>query len=217
MDIRHIFQQTFSLELWMAVAIFAAVMVVLAFAIIHGRARPGRKPLQKAEHTRTEGLYTLFIAGLAIFLVTNSIIQNGKVDFGMNTDPAVTVHVTGYQWCWRFSYAGSGVSVFGDCIDGRGPVMVVPAGEPVRVTVTSADVVHEWWVPYLRFKMQAIPGHVNFATFVVHRLGTYPARCSEFCGLYHYDMRFSLQVVSPKDFTAWLRAHEHKPRQGAKA
>jgi cytochrome c oxidase subunit 2 len=117
------------------------------------------------------------------------------------------VQVTGYQWCWRFHYAGQPVTVDGQCPGGPLPVLVLPTGRPVELDVTSADVVHAFWVPYLRFKMYAYPGHTDRFTLTLAHPGRWIGRCAQLCGLYHYGMDFYLQAVSPAAFEVFLHAH----------
>jgi cytochrome c oxidase subunit II len=66
--------------------------------------------------------------------------------------------------------------------------------------------VHAFWVPYLDYKMDAYPGHVDKFTVTMPRAGRWNGRCAQFCGLYHYRMDFWLQAVSPAQFSSWLRA-----------
>lgn len=213
MSTRDIFNHTFSLELIIASIVFALVLGTLLVGVLSGRARPGRKASRKSEHPRTELVYVLVVAGMAAFLVTNSIVQNGKEEDGTK-DPPVSVLVTGFQWCWKFAYSNTPVVVSGDCLAGKAPVLTLPKGVPVRISVTSADVVHEMWVPYLRFKLEAIPGYTNSFTSVLKTTGMFDGRCSEFCGLYHYAMIFRLHVVSDGAYKAWLARVERSSSPG---
>jgi cytochrome c oxidase subunit II len=77
-------------------------------------------------------------------------------------------------------------------------------GEPVRVTVTSADVVHSFYVPQFLFKRDAVPGRETSFDFTVDDPGTYRGQCAEFCGIYHSRMPFSVRAVSPADYDAWV-------------
>lgn len=210
---RVIFNQTFSLELIIAVIVFALVTVTLLIAVVSGRPRRGRRPSRRAQHTRTELAYATVVAGMAAYLVTNSILQNGK-ETGYTARPAASVLVTGFQWCWKFAYTGTPVAVTGQCQDGRGPTLTLPEGVPVRISVTSSDVVHEMWVPYLRFKLEAIPGYTHSFTSVLNHTGMFPGRCSEFCGLYHWAMVFQLHVVPEPAYRRWLSHQERLVSSG---
>jgi cytochrome c oxidase subunit 2 len=84
-------------------------------------------------------------------------------------------------------------------------VLVVPAGEPVRLDVTSADVIHAVWVPQWDMKLYAYPGIVQSLTVTIPRDGRWIGRCAQLCGLFHYDMDFWLQAVPAAAFKSYLR------------
>lgn len=217
MGTRQIFNQTFSVEVTIAAVVGFLVVGTALFALVHARAREGRKAGQKPSHPKIEGAYLFVVVGVVAYLLTNSLVQNGAERAGAGPgsgDPALTVTITGFQWCWRFAYSGAPVVVSGDCISGKGPVLTLPARVPVRLEVTSADVVHEMWVPYLRFKMEAIPGHVNSDLEVIGTTGLWDARCSEFCGPYHYAMDFEVRAITKGAFEAWLRHEEKSVKPG---
>ncbi len=143
---------------------------------------------------------------VAVFLVWFDVSHN-VAEGAPQDSPALTVQVTGFQWCWRFDYVGKGVTVTGTCAHGNDPVLVLPTGRTIRFEVTSEDVIHGFWVPYLRFKTYAMPDHVNTFEVKLDSAGTWPGRCAVFCGLYHAFMDFSVHAVSPSAFSNWLRAH----------
>ena len=97
-----------------------------------------------------------------------------------------TVTVEAHQFYWRFEYPDGSESI---------NVLQVPVGDVVRLNVTSADVIHSWWVPALGGKIDAIPGKTNHTWFRAERTGTYAIRCAEFCGLQHAAMRGFVRVV----------------------
>ncbi|MBX6342808.1 MAG: cytochrome c oxidase subunit II, partial [Thermomicrobiaceae bacterium] len=79
-----------------------------------------------------------------------------------------------------------------------------PAGQTVRLRVTSADVIHSFWVPRLMGKIDMIPGVRNQRWLVADQPGRYLVECSEFCGRWHARMRMEVVAVSPSEFQAWL-------------
>jgi cytochrome c oxidase subunit 2 len=107
-----------------------------------------------------------------------------------------------FQWSWRFAYEGQGVEVVGS--PGNVPELVVPVGQPVRIRLRSADVVHSFYVPRTLFKRQAIPGRTTEFDLTFEKVGTYQGHCVQFCGLAHDDMLFRVRVVSPGEFQSWL-------------
>jgi cytochrome c oxidase subunit 2 len=82
---------------------------------------------------------------------------------------------------------------------------VVPAGEAVRLRLSTQDVIHAFWVPEARYKHDLIPGSVQIATLTFAHPGVFAGQCAEFCGLRHADMVFSVDVVSAQRFEAWAR------------
>lgn len=188
--------------------VFGLVMVALlaALAVSWRRKRQGLGPSQLNEANRVEMSYIASLVGMAIFLMVASFAANAK-DFPDPPKPAVRVQVLGYQWCWRFSYEGTPVTANGQCQGTQQllPVLVVPVGQPVRLDVTSADVVHAVWVPQWRFKLYAYPGITLPLTITIPQAGRWIGRCAQLCGIYHYEMDFYLQAVSPAAFRTFLR------------
>ncbi|TMK78183.1 MAG: cytochrome c oxidase subunit II, partial [Actinobacteria bacterium] len=79
-------------------------------------------------------------------------------------------------------------------------------GEPIHIELESRDVIHSFFVPAFLFKRDVIPGRHNNFTFTATQLGTFQAQCAEFCGLYHSKMTFSVRVVNPADYLAWVKS-----------
>jgi cytochrome c oxidase subunit 2 len=206
MHFQRVFGQAFGLETKIAEVVFALVAVAIAVAVIesHRRRRRGKPAAQKAESNPLELGYVVVLTGIVGFLIFVSLSANDS--FFSDPRPALTVRVTAFQWCWRFRYAGQPVTVTAQCQGGPVPTLVLPAGRPVRVQLESADVIHSFWVPGLRFKMDIYPGHVNSFTFTLHQ-GRWLGRCAQLCGVFHDDMLFHLQAVPAASFGRWLRAH----------
>lgn len=116
-------------------------------------------------------------------------------------DPPPRIEVEGRQWFWTFRYPDHGGGVTRD-------VLHLPAGVPVDMVVTSADVIHSFWVPRLAGKIDAIPGHVNHLRIRADAPGRLEGACAEFCGLDHAGMRFEVIVHAPDDFAAAVAGAE---------
>jgi cytochrome c oxidase subunit 2 len=201
------FPQLFTQDAIIALVVFGLVVLVLTGAMVYSwyRGRKGQGPLKLAKANRLELSYLGALAGMAIFLVISSFSANAK-DYPDPPKPSATVAVTGFQWCWRFHYEGTPVTATGQCQGLRSlPVLVVPVGEPVRLNLTSSDVIHAVWMPQWDFKLYAYPGHVSSATLTIPRAGKWMNRCAQLCGLYHYEMDFWLQAVPPATFASYLR------------
>lgn len=200
MSTQDLFHRDLVIEVAIAIAVFVLVTGTMFFAVAWFRRKPGREPTRVNSHPKLEAAYGVAVAAIAIFLIVNSITTN---DDRLDTKPAVTINVTAFQWCWRFQYPG-GPTVAGRCVGGDVPTAVVPVGKVIRFDVTSDDVVHAFWIPYLKYKTYAYPDHVNSFEARFSKAGTYQGRCAEFCGLYHSDMEFEVKAVPAADFSNWI-------------
>jgi cytochrome c oxidase subunit 2 len=206
------FSQLFGQESAIAWVVFGLVAVALlsALALSWWRRSRGQAPSKRIEANKLEISYVAVLAGVVAFLMVTSLSGNNR-ELPDPPTPALRVEVVGFQWCWQFRYQGQPVTVTGQCQGGAVPTLVLPAGEPVELDVTSIDVIHAFWLPYLRFKMYAYPGHVNSFTTTLDHTGRWRGQCAQLCGLYHYEMAFYVQVVSPAAFAAFLRSHGGTP------
>lgn len=206
MPFQSAFHQLFTQDATIAAVVFGLVVLVLLTSLLLSwrRRRRGRDASGRAEANKLEISYVAALLGIAIFLMISSVYANAR-DFSDPPKPALRVQVIGYQWCWRFRYEGQPVTVTGQCTNGSYPTLVLPVGRPVELDVTSIDVIHGFWVPYLRAKMYAYPGHTNRLTVTLSHAGRWIGRCAQLCGLYHYEMDFYLQAVSPSAYGRFLR------------
>lgn len=117
---------------------------------------------------------------------------------------AMDVYVMGKQWMWKFSYAEgpNGVNT-----------LHVPAHRPVRLLLTSRDVIHSFFVPEFRVKQDAIPGRYTEMWFEATKAGTYEIYCTEYCGLDHSMMRGQVVVHEPAEFDEWLQRERASQRR----
>jgi cytochrome c oxidase subunit 2 len=109
----------------------------------------------------------------------------------------LTIEVIGHQWFWEVRYHGTPAVTANE--------IHIPAATPVDVRVTTADVIHSFWVPRLNRKIDMIPGQVNRIELDAPDPGVYRGQCSEFCGVGHAQMAFDVIVQPPGKFRAWLR------------
>ena len=116
------------------------------------------------------------------------------------------VDVEGYQFGWRFTYTN------GHTTDGT---LRVPADRPIRLRVTSADVFHNFGIPELRVKTDAIPNQTTTTWFEADEVGTYTARCYELCGAGHSYMQADVVVLSPSEYQSWYAGTEEQTGEGA--
>ncbi|WP_432138125.1 MULTISPECIES: cytochrome c oxidase subunit II [unclassified Streptomyces] len=175
-------------------------------AAAHGSA-PGETG--RPERPRLEAFYVSVLAAFAVFLVAWTAWQNHREHETSGPAP-VRVDVTAFQWCWKFTHvrAECARSVSANCRDGRLPTLVVPTGRPVRLRLTSQDVIHSLWVPELRCKMDVFPHHTNSFTLTLDHEGRWLGKCAEFCGQRHTTMHFWLKAVPPEEYDRYLDAQQ---------
>ena len=199
---RQDFDGLFSLYLTIGIAVAIVVFAAVAFVLIRYRAREGRAPSSRSEANALELGAAVLITAIVAFLVFRTFSTEAKED-DSSAQPA-RIDVIAFQWGWRFTYPGQGVSVIGNSNDP--PTFAVPGDRPVSFSLRSADVIHAFWIPGERFKRSAIPGRVNRFDLDFERAGHEEGLCSEFCGLRHSGMRFDVWVLSDESYERWLAA-----------
>lgn len=139
-------------------------------------------------------LPTVFLVGFLIVAVRTGISVTRP-----SSDPALTVEVTGHKFWWQITYPEHGVVTANE--------LHIPAGEPVEVRVTSADVIHSFWVPKLSpGKIDMVPGRTNIIWMSADEPGEYRGQCTEFCGVQHALMSMLVIASEPEEFDAWIDA-----------
>ncbi|HQR23827.1 MAG TPA: cytochrome c oxidase subunit II [Steroidobacteraceae bacterium] len=224
------------LILWICVAIAVAVFGVMIYSIATFRKSKGAVPATFDHSTKAEIVWTvipvLILVGMAIPAAKTLV----RIDDSSGAD--MTIKVTGYQWKWQYEYVGQGVSYYStlaqasnfarELRSGVDPYsvqnylldvdhpLVLPQGVKVRVLVTSADVIHSWWVPDFAIKKDAIPGYINELWILADQAGTFRGQCVELCGRDHGFMPIVVEVKPRAEFDAWL-AEQKAATQAANA
>lgn len=221
--------ETYSLHMlifWICVAIGVLVYGVLIYSMIAYRKSKGAVPATFNHNTTAEIIWTvipfLILIGMA---VPSTRVLTQIYD---SSDSDLDIMVTGYQWRWQYRYLaddGAEVTFFsnlatppeqyenyeGSLAAEKGEnyllevdePLVIPAGKTVRFLLTSADVIHSWWVPDFSVKKDAIPGFVNESWVRVEQPGLYRGQCTELCGRLHGFMPIVVEVKEQADFDAW--------------
>ncbi len=186
---------------YVEVACFAAIIAVTAGAgfwfLFRYRRREGRAT--RATPRVEAGLaFELGTAGgmLALFLAFWFVSFRQYVRETVPPSGAVEVYVTGKQWMWKFA------SVEGPASAG---ILYVPAGRPVKLLITSRDVIHSFYVPDFRIKRDAVPGRYGTIWFEAPEPGVHRILCAELCGTGHSLMRAAVVVLAPDAYAAWQR------------
>jgi cytochrome c oxidase subunit 2 len=187
----------FSLVLWIAGTIFLVVAAGVGYSIVRYRSRgpSASEPRQIFGSKRLETLWTVvplaIVTGLFIVTVRAMVLIDAPQDADRPPDLVITAH----QWWWEARYP-NGVVVPWD--------IHIPASRRLRARIESADVIHDFWVPELARKMDAVPGRWGYVWLEADTPGTYAGTCSEFCGAQHAWMRFRVIAEPEQDFNAWL-------------
>lgn len=192
-------------------AVVAFIVVGLgAWSVIRYRGRREELPPQTHGNLRLEVLWTALPAVLVVVLFGATVVVLASTeDVDETTAPGAEIAVTAFRWGWRFEYPGQDVVVEG--LGAPGPEVVVPVGEPLRISLTGEDVMHAFYVPEFLFKRDMIPGRVNVIELTVETAGTYRGQCAEYCGLYHARMPFTVRAVARAEYDAWLDERRGQP------
>lgn len=172
--------------------IIVGAMVYFVVKYRHKEGQPARTSGLKGNHT-LEVVWTV-IPGLLLVLMFGW----GFKDWITKLVPpanAIEVRVTGQKWSWNFDYVASGVS---------GPTMVVPLNKPVKLVMSSKDVIHSFFVPAFRVKRDVLPGRYTVMWFEATEKGEFPVQCTEYCGTAHSNMLSKVRVVSDEEYTEWI-------------
>jgi cytochrome c oxidase subunit II len=186
----------------LAAPVFIAVEAALIWCIVRYRKRSDDPAPQSVGGSRSLGVF--FVIPAVIVALLFPLGETTLLRIDRTEPPQVQIRVEGFQWQWTFLYLQEGIFVSGKTLV-KPAEMVVPVDEPVRITLTSRDVIHSFFVPDLLFKRDAIPGRTSTFEFTPTELGTFPAQCAEFCGLWHSKMTFDVKVVSSLDYQAWIK------------
>ena len=178
-------------------------VLVLAGCVMRGR-RTGARPIGDVPLVHGgQGLYFVYI-GIAVSFLTlfASALWNYEVLADVATQPpgdAPTIHVIGHQWWWEFAYSSPDPTR--DFTTAN--EIHIPVGKPVRIELTTADVIHSFWVPALTGKMDTIPGQTNVTWMQADKAGVYRGQCTQFCGQEHALMGLLVIAEPPQKFQAW--------------
>lgn len=182
-----------------SVPVFVLVAVVTLFAAWNFRMRPGQEnedgpPIHG--NTRLEVIWTAIPAILLVSLCSYAYVVLRDIE--EKQPNTLVVHVTGQQFAWSYRYPQE---------DGRAietTQLVLPKDRPVLFKVDAEDVIHDFWVPAFRVKIDAVPGITTEVRATPTKLGRFPVVCAELCGLGHAVMRSTVRVVSPAAYDRWI-------------
>jgi cytochrome c oxidase subunit 2 len=189
-----------------SVPVFVLVTTVIGFSVLNFRMRPGEEGIDGPPihgNTRIEVIWTAIPATLIVGLVIYAYVVLRDIE----KTPALAsgqkervVRVFGEQFAWTFEYNEGGRRF-------RNAQLYLPAGESVKFEVQSKDVIHDFWVPDFRMKIDAVPGITTSYRVTPKRsaLGPHQIVCAELCGLGHAFMRQTAHVMTRPQFAAWVK------------
>ncbi|QSF45462.1 cytochrome c oxidase subunit II [Paenibacillus tianjinensis] len=188
------------LAITIMIVVLLIVFSIAAYVLIRFR----RKPEQREIPEQVEGNFKLEVLWTVIplILVVVLAVPTVRAVFAAGNDHsddknAIKVKVTGHQYWWEFEYTDYGVKTAQD--------LVIPAGKDIAFELSTADVLHSFWVPSLAGKMDTNPdGTINRFSFSAPNEGVYRGKCAELCGPSHGFMEFKVKSVSDAEFEQWL-------------
>ena len=212
----------FQFLMWLSVPVFTFVIAVIVYAMLQW----GTQDVDDVgEHIRGTGNVPKAWVGVTSLLTLVIIIYPGLLgtaalrgigtDYGFGaaveggrdvaTTEAVVLNVTAFRWAWSIGYEGTDVTV-----TGAQDELVLPIDRQVWVRINSTDVLHAFWIPAFRQKIDIVPGRTTELTFIPIELGTfendaaYRVQCAELCGRDHTFMMMPVRVVEADEYADWL-------------
>ena len=215
---------TIILTFWMTGAVFCAVCLFMSYCVWRFRYSEDRKSEYKPENSTLEWTLTILTTlGVCALLAPGLIVWNKYVTV---PDGASDIEVMAQQWYWNYRLPGEdGVLGLTDLrnIDDENPFGInfddpnglddiliqgddlhILMDQPVKINLRSIDVLHDFYIPQFRAKMDMVPGVVTYYWFTPIRTGDFEILCMEYCGTGHYSMRGRVLVDEQKDYEEWL-------------
>jgi cytochrome c oxidase subunit II len=187
---------------WLLLGLGVAVFVAFGMLLVVGLFR--RRPAAEQESGRAapSRLGRWIVGGgvvlplIVLVVVFGATVQAMRVLPDRAPSEALVVEVVGHQWWWEVRYPAEGITTTNE--------LHIPVGRPVALQLTSADVIHSFWVPALAGKMDLLPDHVNLLVLHADEPGEHLSHCAEFCGLRHANHRLTVVAEPAERFAAWV-------------
>ena len=215
---------TIIITFWVTGVVFIAVILFMAYCAYRYRYQEGKKAEYRPENAKLEWWLTILTTiAVAVMLAPGLWVWN---DFVTVPEDAAEFEVVAKQWGWSYRFPGKDGKLgtteaknindknpFGINLkdkNGRDDILIddsevhLPINQPVKVLLRSIDVLHDFYVPQFRAKMDMVPGTVTYFWFTPIRTGEFDVLCFELCGVGHYAMRGMVVVDTEEDFQAWL-------------
>ena len=219
---------TITLTLWVGGVVFIAVCLFMIYCVFKFSYKENRRAEYKPEDNKLEKILTIATTlGVIALLAPGLIVWNQFVNVPKN---AIEIDVMAWQWGWQYRLPGEDGKLgntkvvnindnnpFGIILEdpnGKDDVLIqseeinLQNNIPVKILLRSVDVLHNWYVPQFRAKMDAVPGVVTYYWFEPNKVGEYEVLCAEYCGVGHYAMRGSVLVKDEQDYKNWIQEQE---------
>jgi cytochrome c oxidase subunit 2 len=215
---------TIVITFWITGAVFVAVVIFMAYCVYRFRHQPGRQAHYEPESKRLELWLTIITGiGVAAMLMPGLFVWRQFITVPQD---ATDVEVLGQQWQWSFRLPGpdgklgtsdirlinsdNPLGISREDPKGQDDVIIeggelrLPVDKPVKLLLRSVDVLHDFYVPEMRAKMDLVPGQVSYIWFTPTRTGTFEILCAELCGVGHPQMRGTVVVQEQSEYQTWL-------------
>jgi len=213
-----------SLTFWITGAVFAAIILFMAYCVYKFQHTEGRIADYEPENTKLEVWLTIITSiGITALLIPGLVVW---FQFVTVPDDATEVEVLAQQWYWSYRLPGKDgklgtvdnrlisddnpLGINPNDPDGQDDVVIdgddlhLPIGKPVKMLLRSADVLHDFMVPEFRAKMDMVPGMVSYFWFEPTRVGEFDVLCAELCGTGHYLMSGKVFIDTEEEYELWL-------------
>jgi cytochrome c oxidase subunit II len=187
---------------WLMLGLGAVVFVVVVVVLILGLLRRGREGEPQADRQRPDRFGRWFVVGGVVAPLVILIIVFGATVNAMRFVPttappeALAIEVVGHQFWWEVRYPDAGITTTNE--------LHIPVGRRINLQLTSADVIHSFWVPELAGKLDLLPDRTNTLVLQADEPGEHVSRCAEYCGLEHTRMVLTVVAEPEEQFTAWV-------------
>jgi cytochrome c oxidase subunit 2 len=210
------FDQIFRILLFMGIPVFSFAIAMLAYSMLafKGTGQPDEAGPTYRGSGAIPKIWLAITGSLAALVMVYpgmtglADLQFSRDGFGWGkTDAELVVQVTGQQFAWSYEFPQSGVSI----PPVAGKELWLPENTRVKFEIHALDVLHSFWIPAFRMKIDAVPGRMTFFTVETEHLGYYKdddsfrVQCAELCGLNHTTMFTAVRVVSREDFEKWTQ------------
>jgi cytochrome c oxidase subunit 2 len=192
----------FYLIYYITAATFILVTVLMVVFLIKYREQPGRRATYSHGNTTLEIIWTIIPAAILIVLAFMSASTWAKVKRHV-PDTDFEISVAAKQFNWEIKYPGADGKLGSDDDVKFDNDIHVPVNKPIRLLITSQDVIHSFFIPNMRFKQDAVPGRQIVGWFEATKPGKYELPCAELCGFGHSGMKGWLFVHTPEEYKTW--------------